>query len=93
MELKKIVSWIKKRKININHCIVGEPTNLIIYRRYDKNRQKRKSFYLKIKVTGKTGQQAYPHLAHNPMLYTSKICNDLCSLDFNKKQKTFLFLI
>ena len=85
---KKIVSWIKKKKININHCIVGEPTNpnnigdMIKIGR-------RGSLSLKIKVTGKTGHVAYPHLAHNPMLYTSKICNDLCSLNFNKKAKNF----
>ena len=85
---KKIVSWIKKKKININHCIVGEPTNpnnigdMIKIGR-------RGSLSLKIKVNGKTGHVAYPHLAQNPMLYTSKISNDLCSLNFNKKAKNF----
>ena len=24
---KKIITWMKKKKIKINHCIVGEPTN------------------------------------------------------------------
>ena len=85
---KKIVSWIKKKKIKIDHCIVGEPTNpndigdMIKIGR-------RGSLTLKIKVSGKSGHVAYPHLAKNPMYYTSKICNDLCSLRFRKKARNF----
>ena len=76
---KKIISWIKKKKIKINHCIVGEPTNpnnigdMIKIGR-------RGSLSLKIKLSGKPGHVAYPHLADNPLFYTSKICNDLCNL-------------
>ena len=85
---KKIISWIKKKKIKINHCIVGEPTN-------PKNIGdmikigRRGSLSLKIKITGKPGHVAYPHLADNPLFYTSKICNKLCNLTFSKKAKNF----
>ena len=85
---KKIISWIKKKKIKINHCIVGEPTN-------PKNIGdmikigRRGSLSLKIKVTGKPGHVAYPHLADNPMSYTSKICSELCNLNLNRKAKNF----
>ncbi len=85
---KKIISWIKQKKIKINHCIVGEPTNpnnigdMIKIGR-------RGSLSLKIKVSGKPGHVAYPHLADNPLYYTSKICNDLCNLNLKKKAKNF----
>ena len=85
---KKIISWIKKKKIKINHCIVGEPTNpnnigdMIKIGR-------RGSLSLKIKVSGKPGHVAYPHLADNPLYYTSKICSDLCNLNLKKKAKNF----
>ncbi len=85
---KKIISWIKKKKIKINHCIVGEPTN-------PKNIGdmikigRRGSLSLKIKIIGKPGHVAYPHLADNPLFYTSRICNELCNLNLNKKAENF----
>ena len=85
---KKIVSWIKKKKIKIDHCIVGEPTNPNSIGDMVKI-GRRGSLSLKIKVFGKSGHVAYPHLAKNPMQYVSKICNDLCNLSLNKKSKNF----
>ncbi len=85
---KKIVSWIKKKKIKIDHCIVGEPTNPNSIGDMIKI-GRRGSLSLKIKIFGKSGHVAYPHLAKNPMYYVSKICNDLCNLNLNKKSKNF----
>ena len=50
---------------------------------------RRGSLSLKIKLTGKPGHVAYPHLADNPLFYTSKVCNDLCNLKLNKKAENF----
>ena len=43
----------------------------------------------KNKIEGKPGHVAYPHLANNPLYYTSKIANDLYNIKLNKKAKNF----
>ncbi len=85
---KKIVSWIKKNKIKIDHCIVGEPTNPNFMGEMIKI-GRRGSLSARIKITGKPGHVAYPHLAKNPLYFASKISNDLYNLKFNKKAKNF----
>ena len=85
---KKIVSWIKKNKIKIDHCIVGEPTNPINIGDMIKI-GRRGSLSLKVKIIGNTGHVAYPHLAKNPLFYSSKICNDLYNLNLGKNSENF----
>ena len=85
---KKIVSWLKKKKIKIDHCIVGEPTNPDYMGEMIKI-GRRGSLSIKLRVIGSPGHVAYPHLANNPLLYVGKICNDLYNLKLDKKAKNF----
>ena len=85
---KKVVAWIKNKRIKIDHCIVGEPTNPNYVGEMIKI-GRRGSLSLKIRLKGKPGHVAYPHLANNPLYYTSKIANDLYNIKLNKKAKNF----
>ena len=85
---KKIVSWLKNKKIKIDHCIVGEPTNPNYIGEMIKI-GRRGSLSIKIKIIGSPGHVAYPHLANNPLYYTGKISTDLYNLKLNKKAKNF----
>ena len=84
----KVVDWIKKKKIKINHCIVGEPTNPSYIGEMIKV-GRRGSLTFSIEVFGKSGHVAYPHLAHNPITNLIIICNKLKKLKLNKKAKNF----
>ncbi len=85
---KKIVSWLKNKKIKIDHCIVGEPTNPNYIGEMIKI-GRRGSLSIKIKIIGSPGHVAYPHLANNPLYYAGKISTDLYNLKLNKKAKNF----
>ncbi len=84
----KIVSWLKRNKIKIDHCIVGEPTNPNFIGEMVKI-GRRGSLSCKIKIIGSPGHVAYPHLAKNPLYYVGKISNDLNNLKLNKASKNF----
>ena len=85
---KKIVSWIKKKKININHCIVGEPTNpnnigdMIKIGR-------RGSLTGKMEIFGTQGHVAYPQLLNNPINTLVNICKKLKEKKLDKGNKNF----
>jgi succinyl-diaminopimelate desuccinylase len=62
----KLLDWAKRRGERFDHCILGEPTN--------PNRLgdmikigRRGSLTGRIRVEGKQGHVAYPHLAENPI--------------------------
>ena len=84
----KIVSWLKRNKIKIDHCIVGEPTNPNFIGEMVKI-GRRGSLSLKIKIIGSPGHVAYPHLAKNPLYAVGKISNDLNNLKLNKVSRNF----
>ena len=80
---KKVVSWLKKNKILIDHCLVGEPTNPSEIGEMIKV-GRRGSLSLVIKVKGKAGHVAYPPYAINPHRALAKICNMLMELKLKK---------
>ena len=63
---RKVLDWLHKEQININHCLVGEPSNpdqlgdMIKVGR-------RGSINCWLTVTGRQGHVAYPHRADNPI--------------------------
>ncbi len=85
---KKLVSWIKKNKIKIDHCLVGEPTNPEKVGEMIKV-GRRGSLSLEILVKGKAGHVAYPHLANNPISKLLSICKTLDEIKFSKKSENF----
>tara|TARA_B100001248_G_C27394550_1_gene464604 strand:+ start:2474 stop:3637 length:1164 start_codon:yes stop_codon:yes gene_type:complete len=84
----KIVAWLKRKKIKIDHCIVGEPTNPNYIGEMIKI-GRRGSLSIKLRIRGNPGHVAYPHLADNPLYYVGKISNDLCDLQLQKASKNF----
>ena len=84
----KVVEYLKKNKIKIDHCIVGEPTNPNYIGEMIKV-GRRGSLSFSIETEGKYGHVAYPHLAINPVTCLIQICNKLNNLKLNLKAKNF----
>jgi len=62
----KVVDWLKARGEQIDHCILGEPTNPAALGDAVKI-GRRGSLSGTLVVHGKQGHAAYPHLADNPV--------------------------
>ena len=84
----KVVQYLKQKKIKINHCIVGEPTNPNYIGEMIKV-GRRGSLSFSIETIGKYGHVAYAHLAKNPITSLIHICNKLNNLKLNLKAKNF----
>ncbi|MAK09308.1 MAG: succinyl-diaminopimelate desuccinylase [Rhodobacteraceae bacterium] len=84
----KVVKWLKQKKINIDYCVVGEPTNPNYIGEMIKV-GRRGSLSFSLEVLGKSGHVAYPHLAKNPVSSLINVCNQLNNLKLNLKAKNF----
>lgn len=62
----KVLDWLERHKEQIDHCIVGEPTNPNELGEMIKI-GRRGSVNFVITAQGKQGHVAYPHLADNPV--------------------------
>jgi succinyl-diaminopimelate desuccinylase len=63
---RKVLAWLRERKIEIDHCLVGEPSNPNAMGEMIKI-GRRGSINCWLTVTGKQGHVAYPHRANNPI--------------------------
>jgi succinyl-diaminopimelate desuccinylase len=63
---RKVLAWLRERKIEIDHCLVGEPSNPNAMGDMIKI-GRRGSINCWLTVTGKQGHVAYPHRANNPI--------------------------
>jgi len=63
---KKMLSWLQGQGDQIDHCLVGEPTNPAVLGDMVKI-GRRGSLNTVIRVDGVQGHVAYPHLARNPV--------------------------
>ncbi len=84
---KMVVDWLEKKKIKLDFCLVGEPTNPLKLGEMVKI-GRRGSLNGHITVIGKQGHVAYPKLALNPIDGILKICNEL-KLPLDKGSKAF----
>ena len=85
----KIMKWTKQKKINFDHCIVGEPTSdKIIGDKIKIGRRGSINFYLKAK--GIQGHTANGHRAENPIHYLLKLLNNIISEPLDNGNKFFL---
>ena len=73
---KSVVEWLKKEKIKINYCLVGEPTNPNILGEMIKV-GRRGSLNGEIIIKGKQGHVAYPEKCKNPIDDLLKVCSSL----------------
>jgi len=62
----KVVQWLEQNNIKIDYCIVGEPSSEKELGDVIKN-GRRGSLNGRLRVRGKQGHVAYPHLARNPI--------------------------
>ncbi len=62
----RVVEWLQEREIDIDYCVVGEPSSSETLGDTIKN-GRRGSLNGRISVHGRQGHVAYPQLAHNPI--------------------------
>ncbi len=85
---KKILKWLKKKKIKINNCLVGEPTNLNILG--DQIKIGRRGGYNGVvTVYGKEGHSAWPNRTKNPVSALMKMLTNIDKKILDKGTKHF----
>ena len=62
----KVVEWLQQQEITPNYCLVGEPSSTAICGDTIKN-GRRGSLGCRLRIKGRQGHVAYPHLASNPI--------------------------
>ncbi len=85
---RKIIEKLKKDKISIDYCIVGEPTSNKIFGDTIKN-GRRGSITGFLKIIGIQGHIAYPELAKNPIHIAGTIISKLSNFIWDKGNKYF----
>ena len=85
---KKVLKWLKDEEKLPDFCIVGEPTNLRVIGDSIKI-GRRGSLSGKMRVFGKQGHVAYPHLAQNPLPILFEMIKPL--FNFNLDTETDFF--
>ena len=86
---KKIMEWIKDNQINIDDCIVGEPTaNKNIGDKIKIGRRGSTNFYIKVK--GIQGHTANANRAENPIHHLVKILQNIMSKPLDNGNEHFL---
>ena len=73
----KVMEYLNESNQKIDYCLLGEPSSTSITGDVIKN-GRRGSLNGVLKVNGKQGHVAYPHLAKNPIHLVSPALNDLC---------------
>ncbi len=72
----KLVDWAHARGERIDHCVLGEPTSVATLGDTIKN-GRRGSLTGRLRLIGKQGHVAYPHLADNPIRALPKVIDAL----------------
>ncbi len=85
---QKVVQYLNSKNINIDYCLIGEPSSSNILGDTIKN-GRRGSLSGKLKIIGKQGHIAYPHLANNPIHLAINALNKLCNKTWDNGNKYF----
>ncbi len=85
---KKVIEKLKKDNININYCLVGEPTSSKKFGDTIKN-GRRGSISGLLKLYGIQGHIAYPELAKNPIHYSGILIEKLIKHKWDNGNKYF----
>ena len=84
----KVLKWLKKKRIKIDNCLVGEPTNLNILG--DQIKIGRRGGYNGIvTVYGKEGHSAWPNRTKNPVSALIKMMANIDKKTLDKGTKHF----
>lgn len=84
----KVMEWLAKHHIKIDHCIVGEPSSAKVLGDTIKN-GRRGSLTGRLTVRGKQGHVAYPHLAKNPIHIVSPALAELTQTEWDQGNADF----
>jgi succinyl-diaminopimelate desuccinylase len=84
----KVVDWLKQQNIIPEYCLVGEPSSSEKCGDTIKN-GRRGSLGCKLRVIGKQGHVAYPHLADNPIHNVAPALAELASYEWDKGNDFF----
>jgi len=84
----KVVQWLQQRDIKIDFCVVGEPSSETELGDVIKN-GRRGSLNGKLKIFGKQGHVAYPHLASNPIHKAAPALSDLVNETWDEGNEYF----
>ena len=84
----KVMEYLAENNQKIDYCLIGEPSSTSITGDVIKN-GRRGSLNGVMKVHGKQGHVAYPHLAKNPIHHVSPALNDLCKQEWDNGNDYF----
>lgn len=84
----KVVEALEARNEKIDYCLVGEPSSAKKLGDTIKN-GRRGSLNGKLKVFGKQGHVAYPHLARNPLHLFVPVMQSLCNETWDEGNEFF----
>ncbi len=84
----KVMEWLKARGEKIDYCLVGEPSCAECLGDTIKN-GRRGSLTGQLRVHGKQGHVAYPHLALNPVHVAAPAIADLCRTEWDNGNEFF----
>ena len=84
----KVMDYLKANEQNIDYCLLGEPSSTSSTGDVIKN-GRRGSLNGFLKINGKQGHVAYPHLAKNPIHLVSPALDDLCNQEWDNGNDYF----
>jgi len=84
----KVCEWLQAQRIQLDACIVGEPTSVERLGDMLKN-GRRGSLSGKLKVKGVQGHIAYPHLAKNPIHAAAPALAELVGIEWDRGNRYF----
>jgi len=84
----RVVDWLRERGERLDACIVGEPTSVRQLGDMVKN-GRRGSLSGRLRVLGKQGHVAYPHLARNPIHLFAPALAELAALEWDRGNAYF----
>ena len=84
----KVCEWLQAQRIQLDACIVGEPTSVDRLGDMVKN-GRRGSLSGRLKVKGVQGHIAYPHLAKNPIHAAAPALAELVAIEWDRGNRYF----
>ena len=84
----KVMDYLKANEQKIDYCLLGEPSSTLSMGDIIKN-GRRGSLNGVLKINGKQGHVAYPHLAKNPIHLVSPALDDLCNQEWDNGNDYF----
>ncbi len=84
----KVIEHLQQKNINIDYCLVGEPSSTNTVGDVIKN-GRRGSIGARLTVIGKQGHVAYPHLAINPIHLLNDVLADLMAIEWDQGNAHF----